>query len=334
MLLYIWGLLIIPIIVAWSLGLVVSAVVFTVIVIFLRHYIQPSTPEDKKNFVQLIFQVLGGIIVILGVYFTWQEFKTSRETLQNSQETLRTTQQGQITERFTRAIDQLGKSDDQPGKYNNLAIRLGGIYSLERIARDSVEADQTSVEADQTKENTEGRNDHWAIMEILTTYIRQNAGWTVDKEKEIETPKLSPDIQAILTVLGRRYLKYNEGESQRLNLSRTDMRVANLNNANLNGADLMGTHLDEAQLKDTYLNEAILYGVSLKGAFLNGARLQNANLQGAIMRNAELPGAELTGADLRGADLRCAIVSDQQLNSALTNAQTLRPAPQMKCPMP
>src|ERR1041384_2790512 len=118
--------------------LVIAVVVALFVLKALRKYVQPQTAEDKTNFVQLIFQILAGIFVILGVYFTWQEFKTAAETLSNFQEKLRTTQQEQITDRFTRAIDQLGKSDEVPGKNNNLSIRLGGIYSLERIARDSL----------------------------------------------------------------------------------------------------------------------------------------------------------------------------------------------------
>ena len=39
-------------------------------------------------------------------------------------------QQGQVTDRYTKAIDQLG-----PDK--GLDVRIGGIYALERIARDS-----------------------------------------------------------------------------------------------------------------------------------------------------------------------------------------------------
>ena len=37
--------------------------------------------------------------------------------------------QGQITDRYTKAIDQLGSE--------KLDVRIGGIYALERIARDS-----------------------------------------------------------------------------------------------------------------------------------------------------------------------------------------------------
>ena len=57
-------------------------------------------------------------------------------------------QEGQITERFTRAIEQLGSE--------KMAIRLGGIYALERIANDS-------------------DKDYWPIIETLTAYVRERA---------------------------------------------------------------------------------------------------------------------------------------------------------------
>jgi hypothetical protein len=60
---------------------------------------------------QTLAQIVGGAVLLVGLYFTAQ--------------TLRTTQESQITDRFTKAIDQLGK--------DNLAVRLGGIYALERI---------------------------------------------------------------------------------------------------------------------------------------------------------------------------------------------------------
>ena len=60
---------------------------------------------------------------------------------------------GQITERFTRAIDQLGHPE--------LDVRLGGIYALERIARDS-------------------QDDHPQVVEVLTAYVREHARWPPD----------------------------------------------------------------------------------------------------------------------------------------------------------
>jgi len=69
--------------------------------------------ESKSR--QTLAQILGGAALLVGIYFTSQ--------------TLQTTKEGQITDRFTKAIDQLGK--------DNLAVRLGGIYALERLAKDS-----------------------------------------------------------------------------------------------------------------------------------------------------------------------------------------------------
>jgi hypothetical protein len=83
-----------------------------------------------------LLQGLGGVALLLGAYFTWRQLRIARE--------------GQITERFTRAIDQLG--------HDHLDVRLGGIYALERIARDSP-ADRAT------------------IGEVLTAFVRSHAPW-------------------------------------------------------------------------------------------------------------------------------------------------------------
>ena len=62
-----------------------------------------------------LLQFLGGSAIALGVYYTARTVHVSRE--------------GQVTDRFTAAINQLG--NDQ------LDVRVGGIFALERIARDS-----------------------------------------------------------------------------------------------------------------------------------------------------------------------------------------------------
>ena len=99
-------------------------------------------------------QIIGGLFVLLGLYFTWRRIEISRQELE-------ATRDQQVTERFTRAIDQLGATDDKDQK--RIEVRLGGIYALERIAVDSV-----------AMETTPGRN-YATIMEVLTAYVRQNA---------------------------------------------------------------------------------------------------------------------------------------------------------------
>jgi hypothetical protein len=190
--------------------------------------------ESKSR--QTMAQIVGGAALLIGLYFTSQ--------------TLRTTQEGQITDRFTKAITQLGD--------NNLAVRLGGIYALERIAKDSA-------------------SDHWSVMEVLTAFVREyshgrsNPPWAwmsmlFAKDPLLEDrAKFQPpaDIQAVLTVIGRRTRTFGNGETQSLDLSTTILQGANLRKAQLQGASLWGAqlqraHLQQADPQRAHLEEGIL----------------------------------------------------------------------------
>jgi hypothetical protein len=239
---------------------------------------------------QTMAQIVGGAAILGGLYFTAQTLRTSQETLRVNQETLQTTQEGQITDRFTKAIDQLGKE--------TLDVRLGGIYALERIAKDSPK-------------------DYGPIMEVLTAYVREHAPWP---PKDTQS-KDSPTIQAILTVLGRRVPTQEKGKSESLDLSKTDLREADLEGAHLERAFLVGTHLDGAQLGGAHLERARLEGANLEGANLGGAALEGANLFGADLGAANLEGANLEGAnlgaaELGGAELERAILERARLEGA------------------
>ena len=194
-------------------------------------------------------QGIGGFFLFVGLYLGWLRVKAA-------QETVRVAEEGQITERFTRAIEQLGQEGE--GK---MAIRLGGIYALERIARDS-------------------EKDYGPIMEVLTAYVREKAP---RREEDIPTAAEKPptDIQAILTVIGRREPTGNNRGNDPLDLSFTRLVRANLSGANLSGADLVGANLTRAWLF---------------GANLSGANLNTANLSGANLNEADLTWADLFGA--------------------------------------
>jgi hypothetical protein len=265
------------------------AVVVALLLVFLNWYVAPTKPSDKKDLVLSLAQILAGTALLSGIYFTWRTLQVNRE--------------GQITERFTRAIEQLGATHDTS---KNLELRLGGIYALERIARES-------------------ERDHWSIMEVLTAYVGQHAPWrpeeaqqgeedaTVENSGEdsreatetTEVPPPGPDIQAIMTVLRRRTRFFGHGEPERLNLRSTHLREANLQGAKLDGANLHGANL---------------YGANLYGAKLNGADLQEADLRGAYLQGTLLDTREanLYGAYPQGADLRGATVTDEQLADTLS----------------
>ena len=69
-----------------------------------------------------VVQTFGGLFIFVTAYFSWRN-------LQVTQQNLVVTQEKQVTERFAKAIEQLGSE--------NIHVRLGAIYALERIAKDS-----------------------------------------------------------------------------------------------------------------------------------------------------------------------------------------------------
>ena len=270
---------------------------------------------NRIQVITTIVQALGGIAVLIGIYFAWANLRTTQEAqkdTQNTQEkTLNIANEGQITERFTKAIDQLGATDNQGQP--RLELRLGGIYALEGIARESEE-------------------EHWPIMEVLTTYIRVHA-----PVQKTPVDALGPDIQAILTVIGRRELRYEQGKNEILDLSNTNLAKADLSNAHLSNAHLSGANLNHANLpyadlgganlRYADLGGAHLRNADLGGVHLNVANLRNADLGGANLRNADLGDAHLSHADLDGAHLSGADLSNVDLNYALLGGADLNNAP-------
>ena len=196
--------------------------------------------------------------------------------------------EGQVTDRYTKAIEQLGS--------DKLDVRIGGIYALERVARDSA-------------------RDHPTVMEVLTAFVREHSReqWPLPEHDTdpAPPPERRADVQAALTVIGRRHASR---DTRPIDLARADLTGADLTGALLFRADLTGAHLTGADLTGADLASALLADADLTGAHLTGADLSGADLTGAHLAHADLRVAnlaaghlaiyaDLTGADLTGADL-------------------------------
>ena len=257
-----------------------------------------------------ILAILAGSVAATGAIYTARTFALSR--------------QGQITERFTRAVEQLGHAEAE--------VRIGGIYALQRLARES-------------------HPDQGPIVEILTAYVREHAPLrtrvrsrsahgdrndpasaatdTQAGEARAGARGVGTDVQAVLTVLGRRNPRYDISQGIGLNqtsvvgpnLTRTYLEGANLIEAHLEGANLAAAYLDGADLTEVYLDVAILIDAYLMGADLTGAHLERAILTGAHLEGASLGRARLENASLDGAHLNKAALPWAHLESAdLTQA--------------
>jgi len=244
--------------------------------------LKPEERFQQENEARRTFaQVIGGIILIGGLFYTGENIKIAQKSADDSQkaatESRELTRQGQITERFTKAVEQLGRADI-PNKENNLAIRLGGIYALERIANESKE-------------------DHWPIIELLTAYVRQNA-----PRKHDPNYVLKFDVKAILTALGRRKVEY-ETEFQQLDLRGTDLSGAYLENANLNkvmfdGSDLTGATFVNVQME----NASFVFSDLTYTAFLH-VKLKGSTFNTKSSGSGFFPRTILTGTDFSDCDM-------------------------------
>ena len=197
-----------------------------------------------------------------------------------------------------------------------LDVRIGGVYALEGIARDSA-------------------RDHPAVVEVLTAFVREHSREPWPPPDSPRTTRITwrgrfraggwqqerftrPDVQAAVTALGRRDARR---DIQPLRLNGADLTAADLRDANLGGADLTEATLRDADLTRTDLTgadlrDADLTRADLTGAFLGGADLTEATLAAVILRDADLTRARLFRADLTRADLGGATLTEVTLTGA------------------
>jgi uncharacterized protein YjbI with pentapeptide repeats len=207
--------------------------------------------------------------------------------------------EGQLTDRYTKAIEQLGS--------DKLDVRIGGIYALERVARDSI-------------------RDHPTVVEVLTAFIREHSHdeWpSSGPEGQEPARSIRPDLQAAITVVVRRDIKRDIRPIDLIgaDLTGTDLSNADFTRADLVGADLTGADLSHVSLAEAKLRSANLTRAKLIWADLIGADLSHANLTGARLYHAKLNFASLDCADLTHTDFELADLTSASLTRAnLTRA--------------
>ncbi|MEV7419592.1 pentapeptide repeat-containing protein [Streptomyces sp. NPDC089919] len=265
--------------------------------------------------VSLLLLSLPGLAAVAALLFTWQQ-------LGQSDRQLRINEQGQITTRYNAAISNLGAE--------SMDVRLGGIYALERIMRDSPP-------------------DHGTVVSVLSAYVRRHAPLPA-------TSGPPADVHAAMNVLVRRPAAADAGLE--IDLSHTNLRgwkpaystggeSIHLNGALLTGSDLSGADLGAAELDGARLNEANLTGAKLISAHLDHADLLSAQLTGARFDDAHLAHAfichparpcgdlsgtsfahaDLTSAALTGADLRESTLCNDEYVTSVRRAPASAPAP-------
>ena len=241
--------------VAISVAGIIYLLVWYVPAVLTRRNANASVESAYISAVAGFLGVLSTAAVAVAAF--WYSSSTNRATIAaakaTTEQTIDAAREAQVPDRYTRAIEQLGSGV--------LDVRIGGIYALERVARDSAK-------------------DHPTVMEVLTAFIRQHSGeqWP---EGGVSHGWTRPDVQAAVTVVGRRNAEHD------LSGRPVDLYGANFFNATLVGANLRHATLRRANLSRTHLSGAILADAILRDADLREAR---------DLDQADLDQADLTGA--------------------------------------
>jgi hypothetical protein len=233
--------------------------------------------EYRKTFTQ----ILGGVVLLIGVIFTWLNSQANIRNSRASEQKNVIDSDRLLTERFTKAVEQLGSE--------KLEVRLGAIYALERIAHDS-------------------ERDHWTIMETLTAYIRERSPAPVRptrQEKEGTSrqppPPLTPiDVVAAFTVICRR--KHERDQGRRLDLRRiclnfADDRWQEWSDVRLERADLSGAWLSHVEFSDGWFEFALFFDAELRLVHFYGPELKWAHFRGAYLEQTTFNSTSLEGAN-------------------------------------
>ncbi len=176
-----------------------------------------------------IAQIFGGVGILVTLFLGWEQIRATREELS-------TTKEGQVTDRLSKAVEHLGDS--------SLAVRVGGVYALERIAKDSP-------------------RDYWTVLEVLTAFIRGRAAAPQIRFKRNGVcaqpsswpprprhPERNSDVQAVLTVIKRRDWERDRG---RLDLRGVQLSDVDFAEAHLERADFDGSLLRNVDFYSAYL---------------------------------------------------------------------------------
>lgn len=174
-------------------------------------------------------------------------------TLRVSYQTYKVTQQRALTESIERGVQQLAAE--------NLAVRLGGVVSLGRIAH----ADPTV---------------HFSIMQILAAHVRSAPSHNSPTGGRYDGPD---DVRMALAIIGRR--SQPNPESWRLELSYARLSNLWLAGADFSGVDFWSSSFTGCALQNVGFRNCDLPGAQFVECQMDGVNFTGADLEGVTMVN-------------------------------------------------
>lgn len=209
-----------------------------------------------------LLQLSAGIVAVGALFYNARNHSISRRTYELAE-------RGQVTDRYAKAVEQLASKATE--------VRLGAIYALERIARDSPE-------------------DHQTVIDVLCAFVRNYSPPSTDadvgQDDELRT---AVDIQAAMQVIGRRNTSHDQVP--------LDLRSAKLRGLELYDADLSGCYMPSADLSHCSLHRVGFRDAKLMWIDFNDSHLVDVDMSGCSLTRSSFKEAHMERVNLAGADL-------------------------------
>lgn len=201
-----------------------------------------------------------------------------------------------------------------------LAVRLAGVYALDRLAREHpIEYYFQVKRLFCSFVRFPAQDDHGARQELNVRDDIQQIMWALRDRTDAQRSLDSQDTQGFdFTGADLQRSQLIGFRALRANFSHTRLSPSSLVGAYLPGATFAYADASNVEFSDAFLEGAMFFMTILEGSDFRRANLQHASFSGsrfhsarfggadmskANLRNADLTGADLTGVKLRGAEL-------------------------------
>jgi uncharacterized protein YjbI with pentapeptide repeats len=273
---------------------------------------------------QSIILLGGGALAVVGAIYTHRRHVIDRRTNELQQDS-------NYTDRYTAAVAQLGSA--------SLTIRMGGIYGLERVARDSAGDRDTViavlasfVRSDAARASVElaarpqlgllrfqAPLDVVAALSVVTRMGQAPADtftppWLDLTGSQLGSVTLSPHHVVQGIDFSQVYLRGAKIAFAKFDGS--DFSLADLSNASGPKARFVQARMERTRMHTAYFPNADFSRAWMEDAVLTSSLFSDALFVGAVFIGANLSGSMLAGADLKGAIFAGAILYRTNLSGA------------------
>ena len=266
---------------------------------FLPHADRWLKPKiDHESLRGLGLYVLGAGVGVLGLYLTRSRTESLRKQTEALEMQTEIEKSKNVTDAFAKSVELLGNK--------RAAARQGGIYALDKIAKDDPE------------------KYHMTVIRIMTSYIREESKESYDKyrsnmqsnsasssdKKDNQEFIMPADVEAAIEVIRQRNSSQKQEKQSKKKLQRYTLFL------DISNAHLSNTDFSRAELSKTNFSNS-----NLSGCIFDHANLSHSSFVFSDLKDSSFEKCDLSGADLSEAKN----LTQEQISKAKIGEDTMLP---------